>query len=83
MNTPPPLPKPPQAKFSWKHYLGMILVSFLITAWTRGISRQNNNTSFSALQALQEATQDIQQEINEQYERIDTLWEMIEEMENR
>ena len=96
MNTPPPLPKPPQAKFSWKHYATMILICWFVTFVTalmmRGIygnlseeaeAISLNEETEATFSALQEAIQDIQQEINEQYERIDTLWEKIEEIENR
>ena len=96
MNTPPPLPKPPQAKFSWKHYVGMILVcwlvSFFVTSFfMRVLGDRNeeaeaislNEETESTLSALSEATQDIRQEINKQQQQIDTLWEMIEEIKNR
>lgn len=96
MNTPPPLSKPPQAKFSWKHYVGMILVCWLVSFFVTNFFRRVlgdrneeaeaislNEETEATFSALQEAIQDIQQEINEQYERIDTLWEKIEEIENR
>ena len=87
MNTPPPLPSPPQAKFSWIHYVTMILVCWFVTFVTalmmRGIYGNLSEEADATLSGLMEATQDIRQEINEQQEQIDILWEKIEEIKNR
>ena len=42
-----------------------------------------NEEAEASLSALMEATQDIRQEINEQQQQIDILWEKIEEIKNR
>ena len=84
MNTPPPLPKPPQAKFSWKHYVDMILVCYVVTSWIRQIHGVNLNGEAKAVHSeLFKASENIRQEIDKQQEQIDILWEIIEEIKNR
>ena len=82
MNTPPPLPKPLQAKFSWKHYVGMILVCLFVSTCTKV------TTMSETLQALQKAQieaayviiENLQKQVRRQQEIINLQWEEIEEM---
>ena len=84
MNTPPPLPKPLQAKFSWKHYLGMILVCLFVSTCTKVM----NEVMPETLQALQKAQieayyviiENLQKQVRRQQEMIDLVREEIEEM---
>ena len=83
MNTPPPLPKPPPAKFSWKHYISMILICWVVTALMRSIHGDLNEEAESVHSELFKASENIRQAIDEQQQQIDILWEKIEEIENR
>ena len=82
MNTPPPLPKSPQAKFSWKHYVGMILVCLFVSTCTKVM------TMPETIQALQKAQieasyvliENLQKRVHLQQEMINLQWEVIEEM---
>ena len=84
MNTPPPLPKPLQAKFSWKHYVGMILVCLFVSTCTKVM------TMPETLQALQKAQieaayviiENLQKQVRRQQEIINLQWEEIEEIAN-
>ncbi len=82
MNTPPPLPKPLQAKFSWKHYLGMILVCLFVSTCTKVM------TMPETLQALQKAQieasyviiENLQKQVHLQQKMINLQWEVVEEI---
>ena len=84
MNTPPPLPKPLQAKFSWIHYISMILVCLFVSTCTKVM------TMPETIQALQKAQieasyvliENLQKQVRLQQEMIDLQWEVIEEMAN-
>ena len=84
MNTPPPLPKPPQAKFSWIHYISMILVCLFVSTCTKVM----NEVMPETLQALQKAQiesyyviiENLQKQVHIQQEMINLQWEEIEEI---
>lgn len=81
MNTPPPLPETLQAKFSWKHYVGMILVCLFVSTCTKvmievtpeAIQKAQIETSYLTIENLQK-------QVRLQQAMIDLQWEEIEEI---
>lgn len=81
MNTPPPLPKPPQAKFSWKHYLGMILVCLFVSTCTNVMDEVTDEFLEKAkIKAYYLKIQNQYRQVDLQKRMIDLRWEVIEEM---
>lgn len=80
MNTPPPLPKPPQAKFSWKHYLGMILVCLFVSSCINLMFVVVTESSRLRIIAIHVTIENLQKQVRLQQEMIDLQWEVIEEM---
>ena len=84
MNAPPPLPKPTPAKFSWIHYISMILVCLFVSTCTKVMIE----TTPEAIQALEKAQikayyviiQNLQKQVRIQQEMINLQWEEIEEI---
>lgn len=74
MNTPPPLPKPLQAKFSWIHYISMILVCLFVSTCT------NVDLEKAKIEAFYVRIQNLQKQVHLQQEMIDFMREEIEEM---
>ena len=81
MNTPPPLPKPPPAKFSWKHYLGMILVCLFVSTCTNVMDEVTDEFLEKAkIEAYYLKIQNQYRQVDLQKRMINLQWEVIEEM---